>query len=176
MVVSSGLVATGSASSELPVESATPTTLPGRFRSSPLCRISSSVFVVGELTIETGLSVGPVFGSGVLFCSPFSPDGVDGSDAAEQLGAALGFLVGENEFKTLCVMLVFFGDGVAASISAPPEVSSEACICGFFRAKLSDRAAFAHDDRGVAISATHRWRARFVEAWTARQFSTVKNS
>ena len=131
---------------------------------------------MGELTIETGLSVGPVFGSGVLFCSPFSPDGVDGSDAAEQLGAALGFLVGENEFKTLCVMLVFFGDGVAASISAPPEVSSEACICGFFRAKLSDRAAFAHDDRGVAISATHRWRARFVEAWTARQFSTVKNS
>ena len=112
---------------------------------------------MGELTIETGLSVGPVFGSGV-FCTPFSPDGVDGSDAsdaAEQLEAALGFLVGENEFKTLRVMLVFFGDGVAASISAPPEVGlevgSEACICGFFRAKLSDRTAFAHDDRGVAI-------------------------
>jgi len=125
---------------------------------------------VGELTIETGLSVGPVFGSGVLFCMPFSPDGVDGSDAsnaAEQLEAALGFLVGENEFKTLRVMLVFFGDGVAASISDPPEVGlevgSEACICGFFRAKLSDRAAFAHDDRGVAISATHRRRRA---AWT----------
>ena len=135
---------------------------------------------MGELTIETGLSVGPVFGSGVLFCMPFSPDGVDGSDAsdaAEQVEDALGFLVGENEFKTLRVMLVFFGDGVAASISAPPEVSSEACICGFFRAKLSDRAAFAHDDRGVAISATHRWRSsRFVQAWTARQFSNVKNS
>ena len=131
---------------------------------------------MGELTIETGLSVGPVFGSGVLFCMPFSPDGVDGSDAsnaAEQLEAALGFLVGENEFKTLRVMLVFFGDGVAASISDPPEVGlevgSEACICGFFRAKLSDRAAFAHDDRGVAISATHRRRA----VWTRVDGSTI---
>ena len=134
---------------------------------------------MGELTIETGLSVGTVFGSGVLFCTPFSPDGVDGSDAsdaAEQLEPALGFLVGENEFKTLRVMLVFFGDGVAASISDPPEVGlevgSEACICGFFRAKLSDRAAFAHDDRGVAISATHR--RRRAREWTARQFFVSK--